>query len=102
MQTANAHLPTESSTFTARTAAAYREQDAATHAAEQADIATRAARQAIKSINCLGEREVCALIAELTRAIASSGWSHTEGAIGSADYLTSAHAVLEEQAERDE
>lgn len=99
MQTLSANVPTESSTFAARTAAAFREQDIATREAEQADLRTRAARQAIKAISNLSEREACALIAELTRKIGSCGWSHCDHATDATESLTDAHAVLEAAAE---
>lgn len=69
---------------------------------ESADLATRPARTAIKAIKVPSEREICGLIACLTKVIAESGWSHTDAAITAMESLTDAHAVLEAEAEKHE
>jgi predicted class III extradiol MEMO1 family dioxygenase len=69
---------------------------------EQADAATRAARNAIKAIPNISEREFCALIASITAAMTKCGFSHMEYATEAMEYLTSAHAVLEAAAEKHE
>lgn len=76
------------------------QQKADAGARAQADALDRArpARDAMKLPN-LSEREVCSLIQGLQHVIANCGWSHTQAAMDAQEYLTSAHAVLEDQAE---
>lgn len=65
-------------------------------AAEEADIRTRAAREAIKGLaRSLTEQEACALISSLSNAIQASPFAHLDRGIGAVECLMDAHFHLE-------
>jgi hypothetical protein len=70
--------------------------EARSRAVDEADIRTRAAREAIKGLGrSLTEQEACALISALSNAIEASGWGHLEWAQSAVEKLMDAHWLIE-------
>jgi hypothetical protein len=69
---------------------------------EQAGASTRVARDAIRAIRCISEREVAEILACVQARISESGWSHTEDAVAADEALTECIYYLEQQACRSE
>lgn len=65
-------------------------------ALEDADVRTRAAREAIKGLaRSMTEQEACALVATLHSAILASGWGHTDKATSAIEGLADCVWALE-------
>lgn len=60
---------------------------------------TLAAKQAMRAIRNLTERDCCELICAIHARISESGFGHSETAEQAIEYLMDAHAVLETEAE---
>lgn len=68
----------------------------------RAQSTTYAARQAIKAIRCISEREVAEILACVQARISESGWGHTDDAVAADEALTDCIWNLETLAERSE